>query len=134
MASRIFNYEGDVTPPTVTVDLSPAFEGMELIFPEIELFQGDSATINFAITQGGSPFDLMGYTAAYRAKVALGDPDYVFNESATIADDPTTGKCSVSLSAADLASAQTLVSQLYISKAGQTQTVLQIPLIVQPSV
>lgn len=134
MASRIFNYDGDVTPPTVTADLSPALEDMQLLFPEIELFQGDNALINFAITQGGNAFDLTGYTVLYRAKFSVHDIGYVFSENATLAADPTTGKCSVTLTASDLAVAQTLVTQLYISQGGLTQSVLQIPLIIQPSV
>ncbi len=133
MASRVFNYEGDITPPTIKVDLSPAFEGMELLFPEIELFQGDNAVVNFAITQGGKPFDLTGYTAALKAKVAIADIDYVFNEAAAITNPPS-GQCAVTLTSSDLAIAQTLVAQLYITQGGLTQSVLQIPLIIQPSV
>ena len=131
--ARVFNYEGDVTPPTVSVDLSPPFEGMEQLYPEIELFRGDDATINFAVTQGGQPFDLTGYSVLYQAKRAIGDTSFVFNKTATVTS-AAGGLCRVSLTGADIAEAETLQTQLYLSQNGATQTVLQIPLVVLPSV
>jgi hypothetical protein len=133
VANRVFNYTGDVTPPTITADLMPPFEGMELLYPEIEVFRGDTATVNFAVTQNGQPFNLSGYAVLYQGKNAIGDLSPVFNETATITDAPN-GKCTVTLSGTDLAVAATLTTQLYLTLAGTTQTVLQIPLVIQPSV
>lgn len=131
--ARSFNYRPDISPPSVTVDLMPPFEGMELLYPEIELFRGDNASIVFNVTQNGQPFDLSGYSVLYQAKAAIGNSAFVFNKTCTVTD-AAGGVCRADLTGSDLATAGTLSTQLYITQAGTTQTVMQIPLVIQPSV
>lgn len=133
MASKQFNFSVDLAPITLTVDLAPPFYAMEMSNVPIELFRGDNASINFAVTQNGQVFDLTGYTVLYQAKAAFGDASFVFNKTATITN-ATGGLCRADLVGSDINAAQTLNTQLYLTQTGLTQTILQLPLVVLPSV
>jgi len=137
LANRQLDITGDLTPQTVPVDLVPGFKGMEQAYTELQAFRADQTTINFEITQNGLPFDLSGYTVKYQAKQAIGDASLFFDKTGTITD-ASGGKVTVTLSGSDLATnpleEETLATQLYLTASGTTQTVLQIPLVVAPSV
>lgn len=131
--AREFNLSADITPATILVDLSPAFKGMPLSTPEVEVFRGDNVSINFTITQNGQPFNLAGYTVKYQAKQAIGDDSFVFDKTCTVTG-AAAGTCRADLTGSDLAVAQSLTSQLYLTTPGVTQSVLQVPLLILPSI
>lgn len=110
---------------------------MELSYTELEVFRADNVIINFEIKQNGLAFDLTNYTVKYQAKQAIGDTSLFFDKTATLTS-ASEGKARVTLSGSDLdtslTEAETLQTQLYLTQSGTTRTVLQIPLIVQPSV
>lgn len=133
MPNRVFNLRTDATSPSVTVDVAPPFKDMELSFAEIEVFRGDDVSINFTVTQNGQAFSLAGYTVLYQGKTAFGDTSFVFSKTATVTD-AAGGRCRVDLTGSDLDEAGTLQTQLYLSSNGTTQTIMQFPLVVQPSV
>lgn len=124
---------GDVSSPSIKVDLAPPFKEMVNSYVETEIAQNDSISLNFTITQNGTAFNLTGYSIVYRAKVAFADAAYVINETATITD-AANGKCSVSLSATDTATAQSLNSQLFVGLNGATLTAYRGLLTIIPSV
>ncbi len=137
MADRQLDLTVDVTPQTVPIDLVPGFRGMEQSFVELQAFRADKTTINFEITQNGVAFDLTNFTVKYQAKRAIGDTTPFFDKTGTVAS-PTSGKVTVVLDGSDLETdpldEERLTTQLFLTQSGTTQTVLQIPLVVQPSV
>lgn len=132
MAIRNFNLYILNNTLTYTIDLNPGFTDMENNFSELDVFQGDTAIINFIITSNGLPFNLSGYTISFHGALAPGDA-LQFNESGTITDAQN-GKCQVTLSATDLATPGNYTAQLYLTQNGQTSTVFATPLVIYPSV
>ena len=137
MATREYDLDGDLTPPTIRCDLAPEIRDMERSFVELDVFRADDVTINFEITQNGDPFDLTNFTVKYQAKRAIGDTDLVFDKTGT-KTDAKNGKVKIELVGSDLDTslieAETLQTQLFLTQPGSTQTIIQIPMVVNPSV
>ena len=137
--AREYTLEGDLTPPTIKVDLSPGFYGfMERAYSELEVYRAENVTINFEITQNGQPFNLTDYTVKFQGKEAFGDTAFIFDKTAT-KTDATNGKAQVALTGADLVTSsatdeKTVETQLFLTQAGLTNTVMQFPIRVLPAV
>lgn len=84
-----------------------------------EVFRGDTPTLSFTLTQGGSAFDLTGATVRFMAKKRLKDTDAnaIIDKAVTI-DDATGGLASVKLSTTDTANALCLFAEVEITTSG----------------
>lgn len=86
----------------------------------IRVFRGDTPTLNFTLTQGGSAFDLTGATVRFMAKKNLSDAD-----ANAIIDSPCTlgvaadGECNVKLTTTDTAIAfRDLIAEVEVTTSG----------------
>lgn len=99
---------------------------------QIEIWQGEDRTLTFDLTDGGAPLDLTGWTLSWR--VWRKGNDNVLTETVTLAGDPTTGRCSVALSATDTALAPgTYQHEMRRTNASSVTTVFVGDLIVKDS-
>lgn len=85
----------------------------------IKVFRGDTPTLNFTLTQGGSAFDLTGATVRFMAKKRLDhtDAEAIIDSACTI-DDATGGLCSVKLTTTDTANSVILTAEVEITTSG----------------
>lgn len=78
---------------------------MATIKPDINLIRGDSSSIAFEFTEGGTASDLTGATVFFTAKPALTndttDSTAVIEVEVTSHTDPTAGKTVIPLSSTD---------------------------------
>ena|ERR1035437_294321 len=72
---------------------------------DLQLIRGDSASIDFELTDAGSPVDLTGSTVFFTAKPSIdadaSDAAAVISVEVSSHTDPTAGKTSIPLTAAD---------------------------------
>ncbi len=73
--------------------------------PDIEIIRGDTSSIDFVLTDGGTPVDITGATVFFTAKPALtndvSDNTAVISVEVTSHTDPTNGKTTIPLSSTD---------------------------------
>jgi hypothetical protein len=78
---------------------------MATLKPDIDIIRGDSSSIDFTLTDNGSPVDLTGATVFFTAKPALSndvsDNTAVISVEVTDHSDPTNGATVIPLSATD---------------------------------
>lgn len=72
---------------------------------DITIIRGDTTSIDFTLTDGGTPVDLTGSTVFFTAKPALtndvSDNTAVISVEVTSHTDPTAGETSIPLTASD---------------------------------
>jgi hypothetical protein len=78
---------------------------MSSLKPDINIIRGDTSSINFSLTDDGSPVDLTGATVFFTAKPALTnditDTSAVMSVEVTSHSNPTAGETVIPLSSTD---------------------------------
>jgi hypothetical protein len=78
---------------------------MASLKPDIDIIRGDTSSIQFEFSEGGTPTDLTGATVYFTAKPALvndvADSSAVIEVEVTSHTDPTAGKTLIPLTSTD---------------------------------
>ena len=87
---------------------------MAAITVEKDVYEGTTPKLSFTIFDNGVAYNLTGATVTFGLKATLSDAAYIVNRACTLDADPTTGKCSITLTAIETGTEGAYVAEIKV--------------------